>query len=127
MSADGVYPLSTQDGQAIPLDIVKPSALIFWNLAATVERTVTIPAGFDVCYVFSTTNCLIHNNVTSFGTPVEDHVYPDSALVLANTILILNFVPGANRRIYPLGNGVIYLSAFQQWGALTQQLQTRIG
>ena len=124
---EGLYPLTTQDGRAIPLDIVKPSSLIYWNLVKDTEKTVVIPAGFEVCFAFSTAHCYLRNADVAIGVPAEATEYTDTMLIVSDSILTLNLTPGAGRRIMPLGDGVIYLSAVKQWAALVQDIQSRLG
>lgn len=124
---EGLYPITTQDGRPIPMEIVKPSSLIYWELVSGVEKVVTIPAGFAVCFVVTTANCFIRNADVTFGAVAEDTEYADAILLPADNVVTLNLTPGAGRRIYPLSDGVIYLSAVKQWAAMVQDMQSRVG
>lgn len=126
MAASELYPLSTQDGQAIPFDIVKPSSLVFWTLVADTQKNATIPAGFVTGFFFCTTDCVFRNADVTLVGMAEATEYADAIFIPSNTVVSVTLTPGASK-IMPLGNGTLYLSKVQQWAALVQTIQSQLG
>lgn len=125
MTATGQYPFSTQDGQAVPLEIVKPVSLIFWNIINGSDKTITIPAGYGSVYVFSSIACIFRNIDMAFATFVEATEYTKSIFVPANTVVSMQVESGTGH-IFGLGTGRLYMSSIEQWASLSQSLQSSV-
>lgn len=124
MVAPELYPFSTQDGQAIPVEIIKPTKLIWWSLIKNVAKIVTIPAGMNTAYALSSGDCLFRVGTPNFTSNTQDTVMDNTMFIPANTIITVALIPGA-ASFWPLISGNIYLSAIQQWASLSQSLQSR--
>ena len=127
MAASQIYPLATQDGKAVPLDVAEPIALIYYPLVANTKKDITIPGGWTFMYVFSTCNCVLSTNDTDLpNTLVDGTTYNDAIFIPANTPVIITTVAGAGS-ISPLANGNIYLNKIEKWAALVQSNQSSFG
>lgn len=120
----GQYPLATQDGQAVPLEIVKAASFLFAVLVNGVNKQLTIPAGIVTAYVMSTVNCVLKNASAPFTALAADTVYADSMFIPADHLTTIQLTPGTIN-IWPLGAGTIYITGIEQWAALSQALQAK--
>lgn len=120
----GQYPLATQDGQAVPLEIVKAANFLFAVLVANVNKPVTIPAGLVTAYVLSTVNCVLKNASAAFTALAADTNYPDAMFIPSDHLTTLQLTPGVIN-IWPLASGTIYITGIEQWAALSQALQAK--
>lgn len=113
----GVYPFSTQDGKAIPLDIVNPAGLIFKSFVAGSGASFTIPAGKTVGVFFCNADAII-----SFGADMvsmaENTVHSKALLVPANTTLTTAFEAGTAYVRGISGSGIMYLQLIEKWAGL---------
>lgn len=127
MTIKGLYPLSTQDGKAIPLDVVKPSTLVKADFVAATPLSVTIPADTAICYLFATKACVLRMAAVALpAVLVSGTEYANAIFIPENMPMTLLLEAG---EAYVLGeeSGSIYISAVEQWGALLQQRQASVG
>lgn len=122
----GIYPLSTQDGQDIPLDVVKPLSLIFYNLAVNADKTINVPVGAKIAYIYSRVDCLIRFKVGAFPALVQGTVYDDTIFIPAGIPITVVVTPGEGH-VIGFATGTIYFSYIEQWAALSQLIQSSIG
>jgi len=117
------YPLSTRDGDAIPLDIVDPIALQIVGMTAGLGSG-TILANYELGHVYSTEGCIIE-----FGTALIP--FPPVAVVSQNTLLVPPGVlitarfPVGIFRVISLGVGTapVYIQYIRKWAALGMKQQ----
>jgi len=119
----GVYPFATQDGKAIPLDIINPSALLKRLYTANASSAFTIPAGYSVGVFYSSQGAVV-----SFGvdkTNLADNVLADSTLFIPSDVLVTAaFNPGAAYVASASGiAGVLYIQFIQKWSGLALNTQ----
>lgn|SRR5574337_114699 len=122
MSLDQVYPFATQDGKSIPLDIIRPSGLIFRDFIAGTPLPITIPEGYPVAAIISDSACLI-KFAGNIGTLIANTLYADLLLVPAGTIIISSVVAG-NGAVQGLSAaGTVYIQLIEKWAGLALDKQ----
>ncbi len=122
-----LYPFSSQDGKAIPIEVASPLAVIKYTLVANTKKDVTIPAGWVVGWLYSDVDILFSHSNTDLVYPVvEGTVYPDATFIPKRRPYAIKWVPG-DSSIMPLASGSVYLMKIEQWAALVQAKQTTQG
>jgi hypothetical protein len=123
-----LYPLSSEDGKAIPLDIVLPLGVVLKALPANVHTILAIPAAFATVSIFATVDCVI-DFTGSLSFPAPELL--TSALVVHRDTVISALLPNTgNVRVIPLAAaefGVIRIQQVQKWAGigLARQLGRR--
>jgi len=117
-----VYPFATQDGKAIPLDIIKPSGIITktFTLAAA---SFTIPAGYKVGTFLATVGCLVRFGATLPNPLVDATLYEDTLLVPNDTIVTSSIL---STTVYVKGlaeSGTLYVQLIEKWIGLALDKQ----
>jgi len=114
-----LYPFSTEDAQAIPLDIILPKELLFIQLAAEAAASVTIPTGFNLVAVYSSVDVLLDfANAAAYplaaGTFSEGVFVPGSVMMtfMLPDVGAIKIVPVANRA------GWCTIQNIQKWAGL---------
>lgn len=116
------YPFSTQDGKAIPLDIIKPAYLLIKNFSI-VSSSLTITEDMRVATLFSSVSCLFRFEV-DIPVIVDGTAYSRMILVPANTILTVALVTGtAYVKSLSGDNGTLYLQVIEKWAGLALDRQ----
>lgn len=118
----GIYPFATQDGKAIPLDIIKPKGIIFQSFTAGASAQITIPADATVGVIFSDKACAI-----GFGVDVPALVantyYPTTALIPVGSIVTLALTPGTAYVRGLTDSGNIWIQLIEKWAGLALNTQ----
>lgn len=123
-----IYPFSTQDGSAIPLDIVEPLSFFFVSLVINTAKSFTIPAGFDIAYVISETDCILQFGATDIpNAPVAETVYDNAIFIPADLPCMIKLTPGEASAVTISASGKVRFNKIRQWAALTQPVQSQIG
>jgi hypothetical protein len=124
----GLYPLSTQDGKAIPLDVVKPASMVSYNFAANTAGAIVIPASYGLCYVFATQNCILRLSATALPAGlVSGTEYQDTFFIPANTLMTIFLTGGAAQLLGGAYAGSLNICSVEQWGAFLQSRQVQYG
>lgn len=118
----GIYPFATQDGQAIPLDIISPAGLIRKSFISAASSVVVLPEGYSVGVFYSSTDVLV-----SFGadhvTLADGAVSTDTMLVPAGTLVTAAFNSG-NAYVKGLASsGDLYIQLIEKWAGLALNTQ----
>lgn len=116
-----VYPFATQDGKSIPLDIIRPSGLLFKSFTTT-PAEITIPEGYPVAAIIADKACLIKFNGSISGF-VENTVYTDLLLVPAETIVIVSILSGIGSVRGITETGTVYIQLIEKWAGLALDKQ----
>ncbi len=131
MAVPGLYPLSTQDGKAIPLDVVSPLSLIPFTLVAATPKAITFPVGYSLVYLYSTVTCFIQFNENVLPAALVDATeYVDAMMLPADTIVtayVGDGIEALNASVVASAAGVLYVNSVEHWAALVQRLQSTIG
>ena len=129
-AADQLYPLSTDNGVAIPLDIVRPLGSIKWTVASGGDLAITIPGTFALVSVFSNVNCLLDFSNTVSYPAADATKYESSFMIPADTILTLAIPSQGAAKLVNLSaevTGLVVMNCLQKWAGigLRRQLERR--
>lgn len=125
---DQLYPMSTEDGEAIPLDIIRPLDVQAVAFAAEAHTAITFTAGQKYCSVCATVDCVV--DLTDSQT--YPFVSSTSGFVVSAGAVYTIQLPEApaTARIIPLNAaeaGSFRVTGIQKWAGigLARQLQQR--
>jgi len=122
-----LYPFSTQDGRAIPVDIAMPVSLVAFSFTANTPQGIIIPAGFTTCYVFASKDCILRLNNTALPAGLVSGTEYDNAIFIpGNLPMTLLLAPGNAQLLGGANAGTLYLNSIEQWAALHQPAQTSV-
>lgn len=114
---EGIYPFSTQDGKAIPLDIIKPRAVIVQPYLVSAGATFQMPSYAVVGVLMSDTGCLVRFGeegiVATPGMPITDCI-----IVPAGGIITTVLTPGDVHVLGLAKGGTLYIQLIEQWAAM---------
>lgn len=116
----GIYPFSTQDGKAIPLDIIKPKGLISCAYTNGVVAHCVIPPDGSVGVLTSSFPCILRFGAVDMPVPPVDGVYyPDAVYIPAGGIITVALTPGPVSVVgAATKSGVLYIQLIEQWAGL---------
>ena len=122
-----LYPLSSQDGKAIPLEICAPLALRSYVLVANTKKDIVIPADWVIGWLYSDVDCVFSHSDTDLPAALVDGtVYTSASFVPKKTPMAIKWIPG-DASVLPLASGRIYLHKIEKWAAFVQSKQTTVG
>lgn len=128
--AQELYPFSTSDNKAIPLDVILPRECTIKAIAANTAASFTIPAGYDLVFIYTSVAVLIDfGNAASY--PLADATEYASAIFLpAEGTMTVRLPSTGAVKIVPLiadEAGTVVIQNIQKWAALglQRQLTTR--
>lgn len=132
---DALYPFATNDGKAIPLDVIRPYGVVrksFTNDTAT--TALDIPATIQVIAMLSNKDCLVQFATSSAAaTAFSDGVLKVDAVFIPADILTV-LVPPVDKRSYSIigaftpidGDdleGQLVIQMLQKWAGLSALAQ----
>lgn len=124
-----LYPFSTEDSKAIPLDVIRPLSLFKRAFLAAGQTVLTIPVGWKVAAFYSSTGCMIQFAASSLvGPPADGTVYPDTLFIPPNCVVTATVLEGAGTVVSLAGvAGYVVVQQIQKWSglALKRQISTR--
>lgn len=121
-----LYSFSTEDGKAIPLDIIRPLSLIRKTFLAVGVGSFTIPANWKIASFYSNVGCFIQFAAAVIpNPPIDDTEYADVLWVPPNFVVTATVVVGA-ARIIPAEQvaGYVVAQQIQKWAGLALKRQT---
>lgn len=128
MTAPQVYPLATQDSQAIPMDVAKGISAFLVVITSAVHHEFTIPADYFICSIVATQDCALRIGAALPSALVVETAYSNTMFLQAEVIYDVILTPGTASVVgLSTSNGYLRISALQQWGALQQPNQANIG
>ena len=128
MAAENLYPFSTARGDAIPLEIVKPKALVSYVFVENVAQAIVIPVGFTTCWIYSTAACILRFNNNALPNGLANATeYSDALIIPPETPINVLVTPGAAQLLGLTEAGTVYINYVTQWAALNQATQTSFG
>ena len=127
MAAENLYPFSTPQGSAVPLEVVKPKSLVAYAFPVGAS-SIVIPAGISTCWIYSTQDCILRldGNVLP-GALVDGVLYANSMFIPAVTPMSVIIAAGDAQILSLAEAGSLYINSIEQWAALAQPLQTSVG
>lgn len=73
-----IYPLSTAEGTAIPLEVVSPTGYMFIRFSKTPTNVIALPASSDMIILNSDEDCILRFSNNLATLPEEAKVVPDT-------------------------------------------------
>ena len=123
-SSNQLYPFSTEDNKAIPLDIIRPVALLRQAISASSLAALIIPDGWAVASFYSPTGCLIQFVDTTLPvSPADGVAYANTLLVPPNCVVTSTILAGASRVLGLSGTSYIIVQQIQKWAGIALQRQ----
>jgi hypothetical protein len=121
-----LYPFSTEDNNAIPLEVIRPVSSIKAAIVASGTSSVTIPVGWKVAMIYASVGCFIEFNATTLPNPlVTNTPYADTLFIPAGSIITSTVLEGDATIVTAEGYaGFIVVQQIQKWAgiALPRQL-----
>lgn len=124
------YPLSTADGQAIPLEVVRPIGVVKKSfVTGSGTAAITIPEECNLIEVFATQNCILQFAASAASaSALSDGVQKTSAFYLQANALKTRFVspPIGMNSVSIIGDtsdGSIVLQYLKSWTGLSTAAQ----
>jgi hypothetical protein len=116
-----IYPFTTNDGKAIPLDIVKPIGVTKYALLTDALTDVNTLEENTVVVLYSTVDCLISFTGTLAILPVVNGTtYTDSIFVPAGTLMTVEPIFGSGKAVALDAAGSLYVQQVEKWAGLSQ-------
>ena len=124
-----LYPLSTQDGSAIPHDVIRPSWYAQCVSIAEGFGSITLPNTEDIITAYATDDMTLSWAGGYMGVPIVDaQIYLNTLFLPAHTQV--SFVPPDTTMYYirvkpwgllpqPTGQCMLYLQGSQRWASLS--------
>lgn len=117
------YPLSTPDGVAIPLEVIKAHSLVKKSfLSASATAALTVPADVELMMVSATRDCIIRfgaaASVPADGVALADavYVYADMVVFVAPHLSTFTIIGAA-------ADGSAVIQYLQKWAGLALSTQ----
>lgn len=110
----GNYPFSTQDGKAIPLDILKTRGLLISTFDAVSDSLITIPEGSEIAVLFSSTDCLFSIGSALGSLPADNSLKEKTFYIPASHAVTIVLEQGSSY-VRGMGTGVLYVQLIERW------------
>lgn len=124
-SSSKKYPLSTPDGIAIPLDVIRPNSFMLVNFTTAVSAAFNIPSGVEIMSITATEDCIIN-----FGgapvAPISGTLYTNSVAIERDQRITVSPTADTFKVIGETASGKLRINFIDNWAALslaTQQLR----
>jgi hypothetical protein len=130
-AAKELYPLSTQDGYAIPLDVIYPQGLIKKSIPSSGLASFAVPTTFKIASFYSLEGCIVQFGNGTLVNPMADGAeYLDSLLIPPGFMLVAAVTTGAgNWTVESLTGivGTLWIQEVRKWAdmALARQVTGR--
>lgn len=117
---DQLYPFSTEDSKAIPLDIIRPLGVLVKSFLGAGVASVTIPAGWKTASFYSPTGCFIQFAAAVLPGPLLENVSYDSTLFVPPNCVVTSTVIEGVATIAALNSvgGYLVVQGIQKWAGL---------
>lgn len=116
-NAKDIYPLSTKDSKAIPLDIIRPRNLIIKSFSSSANEVFTIQDTASVAILIASADCIVF-----LGTPhssIEDGTnMADTLFVPKNTAVATTVKQGSTTVRGLSSSGILTVQTIEQWAGL---------
>lgn len=111
------YPFVTQDGDVIPLDIIKPTSVYLQQLTVGVSTNISITTSTGVAFVYASAACLLSANGDISGIDYNS-VYDGTLFVPKKHVMSVTIEDG-NIFLLPLEEaGYISIQFIERWAGL---------
>jgi hypothetical protein len=122
-----LYPFATQDGKAIPLDIIRPAGLIIQEFTSNSNTALNSTEELDVAVFMASKPCTVSFDTEIPYPAVNGTFYPGALIVPAGVIVTVK-CPSSSLFVRGLSEGgTLYIQAIERWAglALSVQLQRK--
>lgn len=117
-----LYPLASNDREAIPLEVIRPEALLRVAITDSASNPFTIPATWELCAITASKDCVIR-----FGTaatyPVPEETELTNALFCPAGVTLTSLVIPGNCWLVPAKaaeTGYCFLQKITRWAGIGQ-------
>jgi len=121
--SDQLYPFATQDGKAIPLDIIRPQGLIQVPFTLT-WASLVIPAGYEICVFRATEDAIIDISGTAAVANVDGTAYNNHLFIPKGYIVTAAITVGTVKIIGASAVGRLVIQALKKWSSLSLPRQS---
>ena len=84
-----IYPLSTSEGVAIPLEVVAPTGYMFLHFSDVATAVIALPATSDMIILNSDEDCILRFSNNLAVLPAEGIVVPDTLFLRKNMQVVV--------------------------------------
>lgn len=117
-----LYPFATQDGKAIPLDILKPQGLLILPFTTDAVASISLPAGSTVAMLIASEACLVSFDHSLATVPTNEFL-SEVLLVPYNNVVSCS-IPSLDIKIRGVDNpGTLYVQLIEKWAGLALDRQ----
>ncbi len=121
------YPLSTENGDDIPLDIIRPLAVVKTVVPLSGVGSVEIPEDWQAATFFCKGGCYVQFNAASIPNPlVAGSVYSNTLWVPPSTLTTSTVLPGDASIVIADGEteaSILVVQQIQKWASLALNRQ----
>ncbi len=122
------YPFSAADGQAIPLDIIRPHGVIRKSfLLASPTAAMDVPSTVEAFSILSNEDCVVQfaTSAASASALSDGVLKADSLFVPADILIVVS--PPLDKKSFSIigdsANGIAVLQFIETWSGLALQSQ----
>ena len=113
-----VYPFATQDGKAIPLDILKPSWLFLHGFTVDGNSSLTLPAS-DLVSVFISSEAVIVSFEDVLDSAIVAGMQLPKALYVPKGVIVTCAIPSQQLHARGVAEaGTLYIQIIEKWAGL---------
>jgi hypothetical protein len=122
------YPLATADGQAIPLDVVRPNSSVMRSFTtAAGSAALSLPVSTEVMVIYTDKDCIIQFAASAAvaAAYVDGTIKADSFFIPSSTIVVLSPIPEkpSFSLIGIAAAGTAYINFLEKWSGMALQSQ----
>lgn len=118
-----LYPLATQEGTSIPLDVIKPKGVISKTfLMSTGSTAVTLPVGTSLILVRASVNCYIDFTGTA-QIPADGIYTADMMFLEAGTTYTVAPPTTSVSAVGIAEGGSLVIQVLETWAAIAQPVR----
>lgn len=111
-----LYPFATQEGKAVPLEIIKPIAALKFSFTTTIASLV-LPVSLNLSAIFSTEDCFI--DLANVITAITSGVTYDNLLFIPKETVVMVMLPTATVKVKgDTAAGDLYIQGIQKWASM---------
>ena len=111
-----LYPFATQDGKAVPLEIIQPTAMVMLDIT-TSYSTLALPDSLNLAAIFASCDCVI--DLTGAATTLTSGTLYNSMLFVPASTVVMAKLETVTAKIRAVSDsGVIFIQGVERWAAL---------
>ena len=113
-----VYPFSTQDGKAIPLDILKPAWLFLHGFSPDASTSLTL-SDANLIGVFISSESVIISFDAALDSPLVAGMSLPKALYVPKGVIVTSVIPSQQLHARAVDTaGTLYIQLIEKWAGL---------